>query len=209
MKSQSRFVLLAALALFVGLGCQIADLLADKPALPTPSLPAVRTIVAPTTAPIAAPTVPPVASVQPSPALSVAESPTVPPSSPTTQVVPPTQTPAVPATSTQAPSAQSSTCTNPNASITSLAMDSSVSGLIEIRGTATRPDMQYWKVEYRTETDTTYTALNNSTTAVTDGVLARWSTKTVPNGTYFVRLVIVLKDGNFATPCEIRIRIAN
>ena len=88
-------------------------------------------------------------------------------------------------------------------------MDSAVSGLIEIRGTATRPDMQYWKVEYRTETDTTYAALNNSTTAVTDGVLARWSTKTMLNGTYFVRLVLVQKDGNFGTPCEIRIKIVN
>jgi hypothetical protein len=195
MKSQGRFALLAALAFFVGLGCQIADLLADKPT-PPPTALAVRTVIVPTTASIVAATLTP---AQFSPVPSVADSPTVPPSSPTTQVVP----------STQTPLAQSSTCTNPNASITSLGMDSIVSGLIEIRGTATRPDMQYWKVEYRTETDTTYAALNNSTTAVTDGVLARWSTGTVPNGTYFVRLVIVQKDGNFGTPCEIRIKVAN
>jgi hypothetical protein len=199
MNHPRRFVLLATVALFVGLGCQLADLFADKPTPPPVSPPSVRTVVVPTAGPITAPTVPRVAPVQPSPILTVAASPTEPPASPTTQVILPTQT----------PPSQSSTCTNPNAAITSLAMDGTVSGLIEIRGTATRPDMQYWKVEYRTETDTTYTALNNSTTAVTDGVLARWSTKTVPNGTYFVRLVIVLKDGNFATPCEIRIKIAN
>ena len=105
--------------------------------------------------------------------------------------------------------AQSSSCPNPNAAITSPGMDSTVAGLLEIHGTATQLDMQYWKVEFRANTATTYSALNNTTTAVTDGVLARWSTRTVPNGVYFVRLVLVQKDGNFATPCEIRITISN
>lgn len=199
MNHRRRFVLLAAVALFVGLGCQIADLLADKPTPPPVSRPSVRTVAVSTTGPIAAPTVSAVASVQPSPVLPSATALIAPTASPTSQVV----------AATQSPQAQSSVCTNPNAAITSLAMDSAVSGLIEIRGTATRPDMQYWKVEYRSDTGTNYISLNNSDKAVTDGVLARWSTKTVPNGTYFVRLVIVQKDGNFGTPCEIRIKIAN
>ena len=88
-------------------------------------------------------------------------------------------------------------------------MDSVVSGLIEIHGTATRPDMDYWKVESRADTNTNYDVLNRSDKAMTDGVLARWSTKTVPNGVYFVRLVIVQKDGNFPTPCEIRVTVSN
>lgn len=191
MKRQPLFVLLAVLALFAGLGCQIADLLADKPTPPPALPPAVRnTTVLPTTAPIAAPTVPPVS-------LATA-SPVVPAASPTRQVIAPTQPPALP-----------STCTNPNAAITAPTMDSTVSGLIEIRGTATRTDMDYWKVEYRPEARANYDFLNRSDKAVTDGVLARWSTKTVPNGVYFVRLVIVQKDGNFPSPCEIRVTASN
>lgn len=196
MKRQPLFVLLAVLALFVGLGCQIADLLADKPTPPPVQPTAVKNTVA-------APTVPPVAS----PTVSLLIVPTV--AQPTLVVALPTLPPVAQPTQPPLPPAQSSVCTNPSAAITSPTMDSTVSGLLEIRGTATRPDMQYWKVEYRTDTNTNYDMLNRSDTTVTDGVLARWSTKTVPNGVYFVRLVIVQKNGNFATPCEIRLTISN
>lgn len=191
MKRRPLLALLAVPALFLGLGCQIADLFADKPTPPPAQPPAVRTVAVPTSEPIAAPTAPLVASTVP----PVVNSPIAPP-------------PPAPASPT-IPPALPSTCTNPNAAITSLVNQSTVSGLIEIRGTATRPDMDYWKVEYRPEGRTNYDFLNRSDKAVTDGVLARWSTKTGPNGVYFVRLVIVQKDGNFATPCEFQITVAN
>ncbi len=192
MKRRPLLALLAVFALFVGLGCQIADLFADKPTPPPTQPTTVRNVLVPTSEPIAAPTLPP--------PLPTAVAPIAPPASPTSPplVAPPTQPPALP-----------STCTNPNAAMTSLMMDSTVSGIIEIRGTATRSDMDYWKVEYRPESRTNYDILNRSDKAVTDGVLARWSTKTTPNGVYFVRLVIVQKDGNFATPCEFRLTVAN
>jgi hypothetical protein len=81
--------------------------------------------------------------------------------------------------------------------------------MIEIKGTATDPHMEYWKVEYRPEASTAYDQLSKSEKGVTDDVLARLSTKTIPNGTYVIRLVIVKKDGNFPTPCEFRVRVAN
>ncbi len=190
MNSQRKFAMLAVLALFLGLGCQIADVFADKP---TPPLLQPTAVKSPAVAPPVAPTHAP-------------ENPTVPPPT-AAAVASPTSSIAVP-TPTTAPS-QQAVCPDPNAAITSLAVNGTVAGLIEIRGTAARLDMQYWKVEYRTDTGTTYTALNSSDKAVTDGILARWSTKTVPNGIYFVRLVIVQKDGNFGTPCEIRVTISN
>ncbi len=187
MKQQRRPALIAGMVLIVGLGCQIAGLFSSEP-MPLPPIqpsPVRITLPAPTLPQDAAPTVAQPPLVVASPTLPSATQPTQPP--------PP----------------QSSTCTNPNAAIISPTMDSTVSGLIEIRGTATRPDMQYWKVEYRADTSTNYTGLNNSDKAVTDGVLARWSTKTVPNGVYHIRLVLVQKDGNFGTPCEIRVTISN
>jgi hypothetical protein len=191
MNPQSKRILHAALALCFGLGCQIANGLADKPTAVPTSAQAVHTAVVAATAPIATPTTPAV------PAASTPTPPTAATTSPTSLTVAPTASPVPPS------------CPNPNAAITSPGMNAAVAGIVEIRGTATQSDMQYWKVEFRPETSTTYSSLNNTTTVVTDGVLARWSTRTVSNGVYFVRLVIVQKDGNFPTPCEIRITIAN
>jgi hypothetical protein len=100
-------------------------------------------------------------------------------------------------------------CQNSSATITSPAMDSQISDIIEIRGTATHPIMLYWKVEYRTDGNTNYAMLSNGDAPVTNDVFARLSTKTLPNGVYWVRLSVVKKDGNYSVPCEIRITIAN
>jgi hypothetical protein len=191
MKRQPLFTLLAALVLLLGLGCQITNLFSSEP---TPLPPAVRnTAAAPTVSPLGVPTIaqPLVVPTVAPPPLVVA-SPTLPPVAPTSP-----------------PPAQSSTCANPNAAITLPTPDSAVSGLIEIRGTATKPDMDYWKVEYRADVRTNYDVLNRSDQAVTDGVLARLSTKTLSNGVYFIRLVVVQKDGNFGAPCEIRVTVSN
>ncbi len=177
---------LVVLGIIVILSCRTADALGPQP---TPGMP----VDLPTTG-----------SAQAVPTLSQVVVSTVVPSSPLISS-PTIQTAAPP----QSPPTRASTCTDPNASITVPTTDSTISGLIEINGTATRSNMQYWKVEYRPDSSANYIALNNSDQAVTDGVLARWSTKTVPNGIYFVRLVLVQKDGNFGTPCEIRITISN
>ena len=88
-------------------------------------------------------------------------------------------------------------------------MDSQISDIVEIRGTATHPVMLYWKVEYRTDGNTNYAMLSNGDAPVTNDVLARLSTKTLPNGVYWLRVSVIQKDGNYAAPCEIRITIAN
>ena len=181
MKRTDLYALLAAFALVIGMACRTADLLADKPTPAPTQPPAVRsTSAAPVTTPTIAPAIPTVAPP------AAAASPTSPVAAP-----PP------------------SVCANPNAAITAPAMNGAISGLIEIRGTAANPNLQYWKVEYRPDSSSTYSELNHSDTAVTDGVLARWSTKTVPNGVYRLRLVVVQKDGNFGTPCEIKVTISN
>ena len=88
-------------------------------------------------------------------------------------------------------------------------MDSQVANIVEISGTATHPIMLYWKIEYRTDGNTNYAMLNNGDVSLTNDILARLSTKTLPNGVYWLRLSVVQKDGNYAVPCEIRIIIAN
>ena len=142
---------------------------------------------------------PPTATLLPTVTLEPAPSPT---SSAT-----PTLTPTLPARTPTAVAPLA--CQNSSATITSPTMDSQISDIVEIRGTATHPNMQYWKVEYRTDGNTNYAMLSNGDAPVTSDVLARLSTKTLPNGVYWVRLSVVQKDGNYAMPCEIRITIAN
>jgi hypothetical protein len=193
MKHQRPLGLLAVVALFLVLGCQIANLLGSAP---TPVPPAQPPVVLNTPVPPIAPP-PELTPVLPIPVVAspTPEQVAPPPTSPT-QLPPP-------------PASMPPGCMNPNQVITSPTNESTVSGLIEIRGTATRPDMQYWKVEYRADTSTAYVMLGNSEKAVTDSVLARLSTKTLPNGVYWIRLVIVQKDGNFGTPCELRLIFSN
>lgn len=127
----------------------------------------------------------------------------------------PTPSPTTPATPTFTPIARTPTtapppaCQNPQATITSPAMNSVVSDIIEIRGTATHPMLHYWKVEYRTDGNFNYAMLSNGDAAIINDVLARLATKTLPNGVYWLRLSVVQKDGNYPVPCEIRITIAN
>lgn len=88
-------------------------------------------------------------------------------------------------------------------------MNSQVSDIIEIRGTTLNPIMLYWKVEYRANGSTDYAMLSNGDAPVTNAVLTHLSTKTLPNGVYWLRFTVVQRDGNYPVPCEIRITIAN
>ncbi len=100
-------------------------------------------------------------------------------------------------------------CVGLAAIIKSPAMDSQVAGIIEVRGSAMRTNMAYWKLEYRAETSPEYSQLIRSETPITDSVLSLWATKTVPNGAYWLQLTIVDNTGNFGTPCQIRVTVAN
>ncbi|MBI5033594.1 MAG: hypothetical protein HZB51_23980 [Chloroflexi bacterium] len=191
--------LVLPLALISILSCQIANVIG---AGPTTVLPTEPPVVARAT------NIPPTVAVAPPTQAIVVPQPT--------QVVVPTQLAAMPIQPTvpPAPPAQASAtpppgCSNPNTTITSLIDNGIVSGFIEIKGTATDPNMEYWKIEYRPEASTVYDQLNKSNKGITDDVLARLSTKTVANGVYFIRLVIVKKDGNFPTPCEFRVTVQN
>jgi len=179
---------LLALILLTGLGGAPGCQPAAPPTLPPPP----PTLAVPTPFPPTA-TLLPTVTLEPSP-------------SPTPWATP-TLTPTLPARIPAA--ALPPACQNPNATITSPPMSSQVSDLIEIRGTATHPLMAYWKVEYRAEGNPNYAMLSNGDTPVTNGVLASLSTRTLPNGGYWLRLNVVQKDGNYPAPCEIRITIAN
>ena len=108
-----------------------------------------------------------------------------------------------------APTPAANQCANLAGIIKNPAHESTVSGLIEIRGTATRTGMAYWKLEFRADAASGYTQLYRSDAPVADGALSLWSTKTVPNGVYWLQLTVVDNTGNFGQPCQVRVTVAN
>jgi len=163
-----------------------------QPAEPTP-LPAVLPTLGQPTA------FPPTATLLPTVTLE--------PSSTPTLVATLTLTPTLPARTPT--SASPLACRNSSATISAPTMDSQVTDIIEVRGTATHPILQYWKVEYRTDGNTNYAMLGNGDAPIVNEVLARLATRTLPNGVYWLRLMVVQKDGQYPPPCEIRFTIAN
>ncbi len=150
----------------------------------------------------------------PTPTLLVDEPPTavVVASGPPTPAPPGGSTPSGPTGAQPTPppaAAGSNPCANLSGVIKSPAMDGTISGLAEIRGTATFPNMSYWKLEYRPDANPAYTQLFRSEQPVTDGILSLWSTKTTANGVYWLQLTVVDDTGNYGPPCQIRIKIAN
>jgi hypothetical protein len=127
-------------------------------------------------------------------------------SQPTTIVVVVVATPQASPSPSSLPTSQ---CAGLAGVIKSPSAESNVSGIIEIRGDAGRPNMSYWKLEYRTDANPYFTQLVRSDTSVTDGVLSLWATKTVANGLYWLQLTVVDNTGNFGTPCLISVNVAN
>jgi uncharacterized protein YraI len=113
---------------------------------------------------------------------------------------PPTPRPAVVVGSPQCP--RSSCC------ITSPVQNETLKGVVPIQGTATDERFDFYKFEYRPESKPEYTYLVHKQTPVVNGILMDWWTMTVPPGTYWLRLTVVDKSGNYKPPAELRIYVA-
>lgn len=94
---------------------------------------------------------------------------------------------------------------NPGANITFPPPVYSVRGGTPIRGTANLPDMTNYYLEFRPlifgveETDDTrpwFPISLPTTTAVTDGILAVWNTRTTSDGLYEIRLTVNVSTGD-------------
>lgn len=84
-----------------------------------------------------------------------------------------------------------------------------IRGVIEIRGTAAHPE--FWKYELAAAPFGTQNWFNLgvSETSVQNGVLGRWDTNTVTDGTYSLRIRIVKRDGNYDEYLVQRVLVGN
>jgi hypothetical protein len=90
-------------------------------------------------------------------------------------------------------------------------MGATVSGMVSIMGTADHPQFQFYKVEFsKGEQPGAWHVINDVRySPVHGGVLVQLNTAVLPNGVYWVQLVVVDQSGNFPPPCQVRIVIQN
>jgi LysM repeat protein len=92
-------------------------------------------------------------------------------------------------------------------------MGQKVAGTLNVIGTATIQDFQFYKLEYAMGHGPLATSFHSigevRRTAVWDGVLGTWYTGNMPNGDYTLRLTVVDNRGQFAPPCDVNIYLGN
>lgn len=151
----------------------------------------------PTTAPTAVPTVAPTATTAPE---TEAEP---------TEVPLPTPT----ATTEPEPVVVAPACSDPRSLIVAPGVGQVVSGVVNILGTATHENFQYYKLEYAPGTDVdpndTFAFLGDSRAQVTGAVLGSFDSTNYDNGPYTIKLTVVDNSGNFPPPCTVSIVIEN
>jgi hypothetical protein len=92
----------------------------------------------------------------------------------------------------------------PTGSVTISAITTAKAGWWNITGTADIPNLEYWKGEISAD-GKGWTMLYRSPQPVRDGLLIEFNTRTVPRGTYQVRLLAVDRTGNYPAPCVIQV----
>ena len=95
--------------------------------------------------------------------------------------------------------------------ISAPAANATLSGVVDISGTAQSNAFSYYKVEYSVDSANWVSVVEDYKieTQVADGVLVSWDTTTVPNGAYWLRAVVVDNTGNFVESAPVAVTVAN
>jgi hypothetical protein len=118
--------------------------------------------------------------------------------------VPPDATP-----SPEAPTGSPANCPNPGIRISEPGSGASVSGVIQLVGSASIPDFSYYKFEFKGNGFGDWTFIQRFETPVSGGILGAWDTRSVPSGDYEFRLVVVDQTGNYPDPCSLLLLVRN
>jgi hypothetical protein len=115
----------------------------------------------------------------------------------------------LPPTSVPEPGLDGSGCLNPQATLTSPVEGQSLTGMVEVRGTADIVDFALYKYEYRSSSaGSVWRSISAGTQPVVDGVLGSWDTSLVLPDEYLFRLVVTDTAGNAPLPCVIKLYVA-
>ncbi len=84
---------------------------------------------------------------------------------------------------------------------------SGVSGLVPISGTADIPNFGFYKFEFSSPGQPSWTAIQAWTEPKKNDTLGQWDTSRLTEGLYLLRLVVTDNQGKAATPCVIQLTI--
>lgn len=84
-----------------------------------------------------------------------------------------------------------------------------VKGIVEIRGTANVPNFAFYKYEIAPMGTQNWSPVSADRDPKTDESLGNWSTASLTNGDYFLRLVITDNLGKELEPCVLAVRVLN
>jgi hypothetical protein len=99
-------------------------------------------------------------------------------------------------------------CANPLATILTPVTGESLTGAVEITGTADVPNFAFYKYEYISLTPgAVWRAIGAETRPTQDDLLGTWDTTLVLPGEYALRLVVTDTAGNAPLPCVILVRV--
>lgn len=94
------------------------------------------------------------------------------------------------------------------ATITAPAANAALTGSVEVMGTATVQNFQFYKLEFAMPNAGWAVIGDLKKTAVTDGMLGTWDTTKVPDGPYNLRLTVVDNTGNYIQ-ATVAVMVAN
>ncbi len=101
-----------------------------------------------------------------------------------------------------------SACLEGQIMITAPSPDESLTGEVEIRGTADVPDFGFYKLEVARRAEPLWLTIQAGRAPVQDDLLvSSWDTSPLPPGDYILQLVVVDTQGQNLPPCQIPVRI--
>jgi hypothetical protein len=155
--------------------------------------------------------VPPTAT--PAPVLTTTVEVTAPEEITTTETTTTTESTTTTETTTDTTTVFVPECTDPRATIVFPGVNQTISGAVDVLGSATHENFSYYKLEYANGADASQAAeyfyLGGGNSPVDNGVLATIDTEPLANGAYTLRLTVVDNTGNFPEPCRVTVQVAN
>jgi hypothetical protein len=91
--------------------------------------------------------------------------------------------------------------------LTAPVQGTTLSGSVQVTGTADIEEFWYYKLEFRYEGLDHWHYITGQHTPVENDVLGAWDTTILPDGDYYLRLVVVDLTGNYPPPCEILVHV--
>ncbi len=93
--------------------------------------------------------------------------------------------------------------------ITSPRTGETISGEVTIQGTANIPNFGFYKVEFAPASEALFLTIGVGRVPRVDGPLIEgWDTSRIPEGDYFIQLVVTDTQGDALPPCRVRVHIA-